>query len=440
MPRNLLILHAHDMGRYNRAYGHALPTPHMAQLAEEGTLFRNAHCAAPTCSPSRAALLTGKTAHEVGMFGLTHRGWDLRDYHDHLAHHLGQHGWHTAWVGVQHEFKAHARAPYAECIPRPPTVPSERDAASTLAAADWLKQPRERPFFLWVGFQLPHVPFRPADPARFPAGRMQPPPVLPDTPRTRQDWADYAASVAVTDQCVGQILAALADGGHADETLVILTTDHGLPLPHMKCNLTHHGTGVTLIMRGPEVPPGHVTDALVSHLDVFPTICDYLGVAAPETQRGTSLRPLMEGTVEAIRADTFAEVTYHAAYQPMRAVRTTRWNYIRSFEEDRRLPLANIDDTRSKRELMEHGLLLQTTEKEALYDLLYDPQERQNRAADPAYQTIKAEMAERLERWMAATDDPIRHGDIALPAGAKCNTRESLQPYEGPYVGSDEPA
>jgi arylsulfatase A-like enzyme len=76
---NILYLHSHDTGRYIQPYGHAVPTPHMQKLAEEGILFRKAFCAGPTCSPSRAALLTGASPHSCGMTGLAHRGWSLND-------------------------------------------------------------------------------------------------------------------------------------------------------------------------------------------------------------------------------------------------------------------------------------------------------------------------------------------------------------------------
>ena len=103
MQPNILYLHSHDTGRYVQPYGHAVPTPHLQRLAEEGCLFRQAFCAAPTCSPSRAALLTGQCAHSSGMLGLAHRGFALRDGGQHLAQVLRAAGYHTALAGVQHE-------------------------------------------------------------------------------------------------------------------------------------------------------------------------------------------------------------------------------------------------------------------------------------------------------------------------------------------------
>jgi len=431
---NLVILHAHDMGRYNAAYGHALPTPNIAAFARESFLFRDAHCAAPTCSPSRAAMLTGRTAHEVGLLGLTHRGWHLEDNNLHLAAWLGRHGYETALAGIQHELLNEDDGPYSVRIRSENRSNSTRDLAVANAAAAWLGEPRETPFFLWTGLFLPHVPFLKADPAEFPEGQMQPPACLPDTAGTRADWADYATSVRETDRCFGIILDALHASGHAENTLVILTTDHGVPLPKMKCSLTGHGTGVTLIIRTPngEAPARGASDALVSHLDLFPTVCELLDLPVPDGLHGASLGPLMRGETDAVREDTFAEVTYHASYEPKRSVRTKRWNYIRSFDDDRRRPLANTDDTRSKRFLMAEGWALVPTEREALYDLINDPQESHNVVDDPAFAASLSEMRDRLAAWMEKTDDPILKGLIPAPKGAKSNPRQAVHPWEEP--------
>ncbi len=97
--RNILYMHSHDTGRYIQPYGCGIPTPNLQTLAEEGVLFRQAFCANPTCSPSRAALLTGSYPHQNGMFGLAHRGWSLDDYSQHLVHTLTAHGYAAALAG-----------------------------------------------------------------------------------------------------------------------------------------------------------------------------------------------------------------------------------------------------------------------------------------------------------------------------------------------------
>src|SRR5690606_25386251 len=99
---NIVYFHSHDTGRYIRPYGHALDTPNYQRLAEEGLLFRQAYPSAPTCSPSRAGLLTGQTPHAAGMLGLAHRGFRLNDPTRHLATTLRDAGYSTTLAGVQH--------------------------------------------------------------------------------------------------------------------------------------------------------------------------------------------------------------------------------------------------------------------------------------------------------------------------------------------------
>jgi hypothetical protein len=106
---NILYLHSHDTGRYVQPYGYAIATPHIQALAEEGVLFRKAFCAAPTCSPSRASLLTGQHAHTSGMLGLAHRGFSLTTYQQHLLYTLRKEGYQSALIGEEHRPKITGR-------------------------------------------------------------------------------------------------------------------------------------------------------------------------------------------------------------------------------------------------------------------------------------------------------------------------------------------
>src|SRR5579872_6157522 len=99
---NIIYIHSHDTGRYLQPYGHAVPAPNLQRLAEGGMLFRRAFNAAPTCSPSRASLLTGQCPHSNGMLGLAHRGFSMIDYKRHIAHTLRAAGYYSELVGLQH--------------------------------------------------------------------------------------------------------------------------------------------------------------------------------------------------------------------------------------------------------------------------------------------------------------------------------------------------
>jgi arylsulfatase A-like enzyme len=426
---NLLIFHLHDMGRYCSPYGFPMPTPHMQAFAERATLFRNAHCAAPTCSPSRAAMLTGQTAHQAGMMGLLHRGFDLKDYSQHLTSFLGRNGYETAYAGVQHEFNPDsAQAPYQKKLEASGTGNLDEQAA--LAAAEYLNGVGDKPFFLWTGLFYPHRPFLSAGPEKYNSDYIQPPAPLPDTPETRQDMADYMASVEMADACFGQVMEALDKSGHRQDTIVILTTDHGIAFPEMKCNLTAHGTGVTLAMDYPGNPmQGQACDALVSHMDVFPTLCELLELEQPDHLIGHSMLPLLRGEAESIREDAFAEVNFHAAREVMRSVRTNRYNFVKIFDENANVAMPNIDQGLSKSCLIAHGLSNNTSrERVQLYDLVFDPQERHNLAGDPAYRQARLEMDARLKRWMVLTDDPALRGRVPMPAGAMIDSRDQVDP------------
>jgi N-sulfoglucosamine sulfohydrolase len=430
MPRpNILYLHSHDSGRYIQPYGHAVPTPNMQRLAEQGVLFRQAFCANPTCSASRATLLTGLWPHCSGMIGLAHRGFRLNDYRQHIVHTLRAAGYHSALTGVQHVARNAEEIGYDEILP----VKSSWDTDPiTAAAATFLERAHERPFFLSVGYGVTHRKYPEPDSDEDERYCLPPAPI-PDTPRTRHDMACYKASARLLDGAVGAVMAALDRAGLAGNTLVIHTTDHGIAFPAMKCNLTQHGLGVLLILRGPGgLAGGKVCDALVSHIDVFPTLCELLEIDPPPWLQGVSMMPLVRGEADEIREELFAEVTYHAAYEPMRAVRTRRWNYVRRFGDRTLAVLPNCDASPSKDVWLEAGWRDLPPDREQLYDLVFDPNEVHNLAREPACAEVLADMRARLDRYMVETDDPLLAGPVPIPEGAWADDPDDLHPRGKP--------
>jgi arylsulfatase A-like enzyme len=234
--------------------------------------------------------------------------------------------------------------------------------------------------------------------------------------------ASYKASARSLDQGVGAVLNALDDHDIADDTIVILTTDHGLAFPGAKATLTDRGIGVLLIMRGPGgFHGGRVSEALVSQIDLYPTICELIGIDTPGFVQGRSVLPVMRKDVDDVNDAIFAELTYHAAYEPQRAIRTKRWKYIRRFGE-RELPvLANIDDGPTKDLFIAEGWAERPLPRESLHDLLFDPAESHNLVDDPSHLGVLAELQGRLDAWMRDTDDPLLDGDVDPPPGALLN-------------------
>lgn len=423
---NIIYIHSHDSGRYLQPYGHSVPTPNLQRLATEGILFRQAFSAAPTCSPSRAALLTGQCAHSSGMLGLAHRGFSLNDYRQHLVHTLRTKGYRSVLAGLQHIARDPEIIGYDEII----SPQSKSAQAVAPVAVDFLNRKHTSPFFLDVGFFETHREY-PKPTANDDPRYIQPPAPIPDTPQTREDTAAYHASARILDQGVGQILAALDRNNLAANTLVISTTDHGVSFPSMKCNLNDSGWGVSLIMRGPGgFSGGQVVDSLLSQVDVYPTLCELLDIASPSWLEGRSFLPIVRREKKEINEEIFAEVTYHAAYEPKRAVRTRRWKYIHRFGERHTPVLPNCDDGLSKSLWLEYGWKQHQLPEEDLYDLVFDPGEHQNLAADPQYDAVLTEMRTRLDSWMRRTNDPLLRGPVPAPTGAKVNDPDGTSPRE----------
>ena len=205
---------------------------------------------------------------------------------------------------------------------------------------------------------------------------------------------------------------------------MICTTDHGLAFPTAKASLLDRGIGVSLIVRGPEFTGGRAIDELVSHIDVLPTVCEIAGIPTPPWALGRSLVPLVRGEEEpGARSEIFAELTYHAAYEPQRAIRTERYKYVRRFDDYPYPVLPNCDDSPSKDAYLERGWAERPVARESLHDLFFNPGEGRNLIAEEAYASVLGDLRERLHQWMEDTDDPLLRGPIAPPVGARINAQ-----------------
>ncbi len=426
---NIIYLNSHDTGRCVNPYSHQARTPNLKRLAEEGVMFRQAFSAAPTCSPSRAALCTGQYPHVCGMIGLGNRGFHTTSCANHVANTLKTNGYETSTWGMMDNHmgmgcigKDHTALGYEKFI-------RGRNSDDVVT---YIKERHQRPFFLNVAYTLTHrigggftAARQPEDEPRY----LTPPAPLADTPKIREDWAHFLSDAAALDREMGKIIAAVDEAGLANDTLIIATTDHGPPFPGMKCNLTVHGCGVFLIMRGPSgFGGGRAIDGLVSQVDLFPTICDITGIEKPPWLAGTSVLPLVRGEKDQIHDEIFAEVTYHAAYEPMRAIRTPRHVYARRFGDRRRPVLANCDASPSKDEWLARGFADREHPTEALFDVFYDPEEMHNLASEPAHAATLNEMRTRLDRWMNETSDPLLKGRVPMPEGAWANDESDVDP------------
>jgi len=364
------------------------------------------------------------------MIGLAHRGFELHDYEQHIVHTLRRAGYYTELIGEQHVSATPETLGYALVHPLGDTLVS----SVAPAAIESLTGAIPQPFFMSVGFFETHRSYFAPSSVRDRVYSL-PPPFLPDTPEIRSDVAAYKASARSLDHGIGAVLNALNETGLDRNTVVICTTDHGLAFPTAKASLLDRGIGVMLIMRGPGMPVGTARDELVSQIDVFPTLCELAGIDRPDWLQGHSLLPLVAGAEPpGLRTEIFSELTYHAAYEPQRAIRTDRFKYIRRFDEFPRPILPNCDDSPSKEAYLERGWAQRPVPRETLHDLFFNPGEGRSLFDDPAYAPVLADLRARLRDWMERTADPLLDGPIAAPIGAQINAQEQVSAEEQTYT------
>jgi N-sulfoglucosamine sulfohydrolase len=432
---NVVYLHTHDSGRHVGTYGRRIPTPRMDALAREGMVFHQAYSAAPTCSPSRAALLTGQLPHNAGMYGLAHRGWQLHEPSQHLASTLRDAGYRTAMAGVQHVSRQTteivAGLGYTDFLGDGKLAPETAQAGVDFIREHCADSP-DQPFFLSVGFIETHTMsineylFGYAPDADLP---VAPAPTMPSTHDTRAEMGSFASAALVADTAMGAVIDAIEEAGLTDDTLVIITTDHGVAMPEMKCTLTDRGHGVMLIMRGPGgFTGGKETDSLVSQVDLYPTICDLAAIPKPAWLQGESMLPLAADPTARIRDRVFGENSYHAAYEPKRTIRTERFRYTRRYDERRNPVLPNIDNSLSKWLWVANGYADHVLAGEELFDTLFDPNENVNLVEDPDFQGVREQLSAELTENMRRTCDPLLDGAVPLPPGIRDTPPDCYDP------------
>jgi choline-sulfatase len=351
---NILLISIDDLNDWVGCLGGhpQARTPNIDRLARRGTLFTNAHCQSPVCNPSRASLLTGRYPHSTGIYFLSPpltQAPALKDVPT-LPEHFARNGYHTMAVGkIFHgndkQFFQEYGGNNGGFGPRPAKKLSQPhghplwdwgvfpnddakmpDTKATNWAIDKLKQSYDQPFLLGVGFYRPHVPMY-ASQKWFdlhPRSQIKLPRVKADD---RNDLSQYAidltnvehvspehewvvsagqwehavqaylASVTFADHCVGRVLDALDASPHADNTIVVLFSDHGFHLGEKqrwaKRTLWEDGTRVPIIISAPGHTTNQKTNRPAELLDLFPTLLELADLAPDPSQEGQSLVPLM---------------------------------------------------------------------------------------------------------------------------------------------------
>lgn len=451
--KSVLLLIADDWSPIARCYGdNVVQTPNIDALAKQSMVFQQAFCTTPSCAASRASLLTGLYSHQHGQYGHSHGIHGFRT-HQQLAAHtlpavLKNQNIYTGLVG-----KAHIQPQSVYPFEFFETGDPSNLHSPINASRAFYKQAGDKPFYLHVASTYPHrnagngfdrgghndAFF--ADDILYDPALVPVPNWLPDVPAVREDIAAYYTFISRFDRFVGSMLDELKTAGRADDTMVILMSDHGMPFPGAKASMYDSGHRCPLIIRTPGRDAG-VTNALTNWQDLYPTICDFLDVPQdklPEFLPGKSLSPVLESPDATGWDQTFFSHNFHEVtnYYPYRSLREHQYKFTINLAHELPMPLpsdlfssptwqAVLNEKlshmgkRSVDQLRHHDLY-------ELYDIQNDPEETINLINDPAHAKVAARMQTALQAFRVKTCDPWLEEDYQASRTSE-RTRPSIIP------------
>lgn len=461
--QNVLLLLSDDHGLQVGCYGNpVIQTPNIDSLAKNGVRFTNAFATVASCSAARSVIYTGLFNHTNGQYGHAHYPYcqHTHDWVRSLPFILNEMGYHTGIIG-----KVHVNP--IEVYPFDEYISYGRGDGFTLyrKTKEFLDSQPDKPFLFVVGFIDPHR----TGPGKFGELEAYPgekkvtyspenvivPPWLPDVPGARKELARYYRSITRMDQNIGQVLKALKETGRDKETLIIYTSDGGPPFPGAKTNLYEPAIRVPFIISAPNLKSrGMINKAMISYIDILPTILDWAGFDSPRkiksngymrppqlgllgedfTYAGTgasreekgkgvyilpghSLLPILEeenpeGWDVIYASHTFHEITM---YYPMRAIRTRKFKYIVNFAHKLDYPFAtDLYTSLTWQDILEHDMRemgVKSVEsylhrpKEELYNIEKDPFEANNLVKDPMYKDVLEDLRNQIISFQNSTDD-----------------------------------
>jgi N-sulfoglucosamine sulfohydrolase len=427
-------------------------TPAFDRVAREGLRFVHAFCDAPTCGPSRSAILTGQPIWRLEEAGNIHSTLPAKfaTYTDQLeksGYVIGSTG--KAWSPGRLEPGGRSVNPAGPKYDERKAQPSFKGMSNNDYAGNFqgfLEQsPKDQPFCFWLGTYESH--------RRFEAGAGQrsgkdpdkvvTPPIFPDNDIVRNDILDYLVEVEHFDSMVARAIKSLEDSGLLENTIVVITSDHGMPFPRAKASLYDAGSRVPLAIRWPKgiENPGRVIPSFVNLSDLAPTFLKAAGLNPPDMMTGRSMTDLFTGAETSNHKAAFVGMERHDGCReggkgyPCRAIRTKEFMYIYNFEPTRwpsgspdasvcarAIPYGEIDDSPTKTFMMEHRnehgvarlaeLAFGMRPAEELYDLSDDPHQINNVAGNIRYLDTQHSLQEQLFEHLKETKDPRVIGGI----------------------------
>ncbi len=475
--KNIIFFITDDEGQTLGCYGDKIAqTPNVDALARDGVVFRNAFATTASCSASRSVVMSGLHNHKNGQYGHQHHFHKFASYHNVVAlalpRVLTNTGYRTAHIGKYHvasedvyHFETYLKGPGRNAV------------AMADNCRDFITDTSDdRPFFLYFGTADPHrgggrdetapselkpdlfgnKPNRAAYPGVeevfYDVEQVSIPPFLSDTPETREELAQYYQSCARIDQGLGRLIEILKEAELYDKTMIVFTSDHGMAFSGAKTTVFEAGLKVPFVVRNPYEPKrGFVSDAMISHIDITPTLLDFAGgldaeINGPKNwidpdkfwrQRGQNLQENRDGGNEfrsyqgkswlPALADpnaehwdmVFASHTFHEIqmYYPMRVVRDKKFKLIWNIAHKLDYPFASdlwaasswqaqylkgMDAPYGQKTVGEY---IHRPEFE-LYDIASDPHEAYNLAGKPEYAQVLKSYQLKLQAQQKALNDP----------------------------------
>ena len=436
---NILFALADDWAwPHAKEYGDKLVgLPTFDRVAREGLVFNYAYVAAPTCTGSRAGILTGQDVHRLGDGANLNAALpgrfpvypDLLEASGYVVGYTRK-GWGPGGVGRERK--------------RNPAGPEFANFAEFFKTV-----PKGKPFCFWFGSHDPHRQYRKdsgVDSGMNPAN-VAVPAFLPDTLAVRKDLLDYYFAVQRYDRDTGEIIKLIEDAGQLDNTMVVMSGDNGIPFPRAKATLYDAGTHAPLAVRWPEkVPGGRVVDDFVSLIDLAPTFVGAAGLAPPAEMTGRSFLDVLvsgkSGRVDPRRDYVVTERERHVPCRegdksyPIRALRTYQFLYIRNFRpelcpsgdevhiDNVMGAFGDVDNGPSKFEILARRnepaiapffqAAFGKRPAEELYEVPRDPGQMHNLAGNAEYAEVLKKLRGQLDRWMVERKDPRAKGETDL--------------------------
>ncbi len=413
---NILMITCHDIGQHLGCYGvKTVQTGNLDKLASRGVRFENFYSTSAVCSPGRGSLHTGRYPQSNGLMGLTHAPWwwKLNEGERHTAAILKGFGYETYLIGFNHiDHNAH-RLGYDKVLS------TKRNAAETVRETRDLiqnAQSMERPFFVKVGFNEVHRPFGNGTDI---AKGVFVPKWMKRSQDVKDDLSAFQATIKYFDELVGGILDCLEKNTIACNTMVIMTSDHGIPYPGAKWTVRKAGIEVPLIVYQPDTvfSGGKIFTEVMSNVDVLPTLLNYLGEEIPANMQGCSFMDLIEvKTTKPPRREAFSQYTPEMKRDNVsRSIITNRYHLIRYFSAGRAMdyPVDVSPQTFANHE--QRCKTRGTRPFSQLFDIKKDPYELNDIGAVQENTAIVAALSRRLLAWMQEVKDPLLDGPLRTP-------------------------